>query len=57
MDNMQLSVDSSKPVGGLIEKYSNYKWWQGFYSGVSTGASLCFLYVVFLDKVVFRKDH
>ena len=28
-------VDTSRPVGLLLENYANQKWWQGFYLGWS----------------------
>lgn len=30
-------VDTSKPLGKLVENYANQKWWKGFYIGWSSG--------------------
>jgi hypothetical protein len=47
MESYIESVDTEKPLGKIVDHYSNMRWWRGFYIGWISGitySSLLFLY-------------
>ena len=49
------NVDTTKPLGRLVENYANKKWWQGFWVG--WGSAITGIGIgVLLDRYVFPKS-